>query len=162
AMTTAYNIIRLWDVETGKGRFTDPPGHDAPVHAVAFSPDGKLLVTGGENGRINIWNAISGRHQRQLLGQSAKVIKFSADGKYLPAEWIRDKTARVWDVATGEVKLNVTHGDANGLFGIALTPDTRRLVSLDRELARQNIAARLHVWDRSTGKRLQSVAFSDM
>src|SRR5262249_8828744 len=39
ALATAFNVIRLWDVATGKECFEQPTGHDAPVNAVAFSPD---------------------------------------------------------------------------------------------------------------------------
>jgi RNA polymerase sigma factor (sigma-70 family) len=156
AVGTVYNVIRLWDVETGKECFTDPPGHDAPVHAVAFSPDGKFLVTGGENRRINVWDAVSGRHLRAIAGMSAKDVSFSPDGKRLAAAWINDANARVWDLATGEELLKVSHDASKGVQAIAFTPDGKKLVSLDRPGA-QGAGARVNLWDAATGKRMSQM-----
>ncbi len=55
ALGTTHNVVRVWDVATGKELSDQADGHDAPIRTVAFSPDGKrLLVTGGENQQIRI------------------------------------------------------------------------------------------------------------
>jgi WD40 repeat protein len=58
--------VRLWDVESGKGvrQFDSATGG---MFAVAFSPDGQTLATGGETGAIRLWNVQAGE---ELLTKS--------------------------------------------------------------------------------------------
>src|SRR5262249_40632852 len=72
------------------------------VTAVAFSPDGKLAVTGSQDATARVWDVATGRpigeplrHQGQVLD-----VAFSPDGKsVLTASY--DDVVQLWDVATG-------------------------------------------------------------
>lgn len=77
------NNVRLWGVETQKLHHT-LSGHIAPIQALAFSPDGTLLVSSG------------GRNWEELEGDDGITYTFSS------RESVVDKMAKVWDVATGE------------------------------------------------------------
>jgi len=48
------NTLRLWDLTSGKllGIFT---GHTLPINAVAFTPDGKTLVSASQDKTIKVW-----------------------------------------------------------------------------------------------------------
>ena len=48
--------MRLWDVLTGQERVT-MTGHGGPVNVVAFSKDGRILVTGSDDGTVKLWRA---------------------------------------------------------------------------------------------------------
>ena len=91
-------------MQTGKPLVTIPYG-GLYVHTVAFSPNGELLATGGNDkkGYVRIWNAHTGALVRTLKGHRDDVLSvvFSRKGdKLLTASY--DKTARLWDVATGD------------------------------------------------------------
>ncbi|MCI0457596.1 MAG: WD40 repeat domain-containing protein [Gemmataceae bacterium] len=85
--------------------------HSEPILALAFSPDGKTLVSGSRDHRIRLWDVATGKERRQLLGHEGPVsfLTFSPDGKTLlsKSEWLDpvhpgDGTVRLWDVTTGK------------------------------------------------------------
>ena len=94
--------VRLWDVKTEKLNQT-LSGHIGPIQALAFSPDGTLLVSSG------------GRNWEEQEGDDGITYTFSA------RDSVVDKTAKVWDVATGENITTFEHLDA--VRAIAFSPD---------------------------------------
>jgi WD40 repeat protein len=71
------------------------------VWSVAFSPDGKRLVTGSFGGIAKLWDAATGQEMGALKGHSDGVrsVIFSPDGKRI-ATGCLDGTIRLWDAAT--------------------------------------------------------------
>ena len=76
-------------------------GHTDSVNAVAFSPDGTLLATGGSDDLVIIWDVATGKNQTTLKGHEDSVLglAFSTDGKFL-ASAAADNTVRIWDLKT--------------------------------------------------------------
>src|SRR5947209_3903591 len=60
-------------------------GHQSVLTSVAFSPDGKTLATGSEDGTVRLWDQVSGKEIRKLIVHSRGIcaISLSPDGETL-------------------------------------------------------------------------------
>ena len=97
-------VVKLWDVATGEERLT-LRGHVGEISALAFSPDGSRLASGGADQTLRLWDVMTGREALSLRGHSDLVwnVTFSADGRRL-ASTSMDQTVMVWDAHPLEEK----------------------------------------------------------
>ena len=93
---------QVWDPSTGARAGPRLPHRDG-VRFATFSPDGKKVVTCGEDFTAMLWDWRTGRQLTPPLRHKHLVVHaaFSPDGRWL-ATACRDHTARVWDAETGE------------------------------------------------------------
>ena len=77
-------------------------GHTADVTCVAFSPDGKQIVSGSYDKTIRVWDSTSGSELMVLNGHKDRVnsVAFSSDGLKI-VSGSSDKSIRIWDLGTG-------------------------------------------------------------
>jgi len=98
-------------------------GHEGShVGSVAFSPDGKRIVTGSWDRTARVWDAATGMKLMIMRGHgdSVQSVAFSPDGKRIvTGSW--DRTARIWDLSTGSelLKLPAHHF----VRSVAFSPD---------------------------------------
>jgi WD40 repeat protein len=111
----------IWNVTTGE-RTSNLTGHASGIREVAYSPDGKLIVTGSGDGIVLLWDAATGSKMRTLIGHSSGIqaLAFTPDGKWL-ATGSEDNTAKLWDVETGEEILTLP-GSSAAVTGVAFSP----------------------------------------
>jgi WD40 repeat protein len=88
-------------------------GHTGNVQAVAFSPNGKELITGGADASVNRWDVQSGALKGSLRGHTDAVtsVAFSPDGKSIVTA-SRDGTVRVWNADNGQVAQVLSEGSS--------------------------------------------------
>ncbi len=92
-----FGEVKVWDPSTGRELY-QLRGHTDMVNSVAFSPDGRRLTTGSEDGTIKLWDTATGDEVFTLRGHDRVIcVAFSPDGRRI-VSGSSDKTAKVWDL----------------------------------------------------------------
>jgi eukaryotic-like serine/threonine-protein kinase len=165
--------LEVCDLRDGSLRRT--LSHPSHIGTFAWSSDGRSLAVGCENGRIFIWNALTGEKQNELEGHEDMVtsVGFSHTG-WLLASTSWDGRFKLWDLAAGRRLLTTTGWS----YQAAFSPDDRRIGLLQRgrvtgslEVTASSSFHRLHCkasplrgsWstDISPDGRLVAAAFSE-
>ncbi len=102
-------------------------GHPGAVTAVACSPDGKLLASGGSDGEVRLWEVESGESVAVLHEHTARVsaLVFASDGTLLASAG-HDGKVHLWDITGRKPRGSLTLGTGR-VAGIAFHPDGRML-----------------------------------
>ena len=125
-------------------------GQGDRVTALAFSPDSKTLVSGGEDLTVRMWVPATGKEVRRFGEHADKIgaIAFAADGKML-ASGSRDGSICFWDVASGR-ELRRFQGHAGAVISLAFSADGKTLVSGGGDET-------VRFWDVNTAKELRQL-----
>ncbi len=170
--------ILLWDAITGEYQKTlkghgKAIGNSRPLAhggGIAFSPNGKLFVTGSLDGTIRLWDtntALKGSVIQRLGGrlfgpQKAKLqghtdqifsVALSPDG-HTVASGSKDKTIRLWDVPNRKL-LATLEGHTEGIITVSFSPDGSTLATGCRN-------GSIHLWDPTTGNHKTSLIGNDL
>jgi len=125
AMASADGVT-LYDLGT-RGALGSLSGLKGTALAVAFTPDGKVIATGGSDGKVTLW-PVDKRAAKQTLQAHAggvRALAMKPDGTLI-ASGGADRTVKIWDAKTGKAV-----GDIGGLDGevsyLQFAPDGKRL-----------------------------------
>jgi WD40 repeat protein len=118
-------------------------GHTNTVTSVAFSPDGKQVVSGSNNRTVRLWDAVTGAALQTLKGHTNTVtsVAFSPDGKQVVSGSI-DRMVRLWDAIIGAA-LQTLEGHTDWVRSVAFSSDGKLFVSGSNDRA-------VRLWDAAT------------
>jgi hypothetical protein len=120
-------MIHMYDPETGRVRHT-LSGHEAPVSSVSWSPDGQQLASGGKDGSLRIWAAMTGRASfTRAHEKGVSRVAWSPDGRRVAAAFT-DGLIRVWDAASPGLA-TVLQAHERGFTTLSWAPDGRYLAA---------------------------------
>ena len=157
AKQTDVENVSLYDIAANKvvRRFRVTSN---PETAVAFSPDGRFLLTGGyqvppESPRfsdvnvVQLWDIATGKEVHKLHNQSSRYAAFSLDSRFLLTTDNSDgKSVHLWELSTGK-EVRRLEGHTDSITSILASPDGRFVVTGSADHTER-------VWSISTGQEL--------
>ncbi|KAI0337361.1 WD40 repeat-like protein [Trametopsis cervina] len=158
------DVIQLWDAKAGMlitsldGSQEEGVGrHEAFVWTTVYSPDGKYLASGGEDGRILVWAAQDIPQEDSTIIRRGKVISnmdahdidvwklaFSSDGETIASGSVGGEV-KLWNALTGHCKHELS-GHLAPVQDVKFTPDGAHLVTSAEEIAT--------IWSVETGAKM--------
>ena len=121
----------------------DTGGHTSKIRGLAFTPDGRQVVSGSQDKVIRVWDVDTGKTVRFIRGETAPgswgiiyAMALSLDGRWLAVGgFLRDESdpatasaVRLYDFASGKLEA-LLKGHGNVVWALAFSPDGRRLIS---------------------------------
>jgi dipeptidyl aminopeptidase/acylaminoacyl peptidase len=152
--------LKLW--ETASGRVLRSfVGHAGWVTSVAFSPDGKLALSGSEDSTLKLWEVGGGRELKSFAAAGMVTsVAFSPNGK-LALSGSDDAIMRLWNVTTGRELRSFPgqskHDDPQAFFkrisSVTFSPDGKLALS-----GSEDEDAAMRLWNVTTGRELRTFA----
>jgi len=135
------NTARSWRIRrNGDGLSLEPlhqfKQHSASVHAVAFSPDGRLLATAGYDGQVGLLDLETGTGKLSPAAESGKVatVEFTPDGSSLMTAHGEERLLRLWQRDGLQLTNGRTIAELSDLpLWAKLSPDDRRIAVVGRQ-----------------------------
>jgi len=147
-----YDVLTN-DRESPPQPFETFDGHTGGVRSVEFSADGQLLLSGGEDNTVRVWDVATRKPLKVIRGHGGQVrsCRFAPDGRHV-LSGSHDHQAKIWDLAGyEEVRVfrgRVLEGHTDAILGAAFSPDGRQIITASRDRTAKT-------WDFRTGKEIR-------
>lgn len=159
------NNVLIYNVETGE-EISLIIGHAAPITAIFFGPDGKMLTNACQEGTIRISRTSTGRCTRTIHGYEGNFVAFSPDGNAFAAiasamwgtEWGTEVAKiHIFDIATSTKCQTLRTDGMTGILDVVFSPDAKTLAISEYQINIIDGSCPISIWDISTGTRLKTL-----
>jgi WD40 repeat protein/tRNA A-37 threonylcarbamoyl transferase component Bud32 len=142
------------EARAADAQFLVMTGHTDRVRSVAFSPDGRRIVTASFDNTAGVWDVSTGRLVTLIRGHTDRVISaaFSPDGDRIVTGSF-DRTARIWDTATGREIIRLS-GHTDRVRCAVFSPD-------GQSVATGSYDKTVRIWDAATGREIRRLLGHD-
>ena len=125
-------------------------GNSGLVWSVAYSPDGKRVISGSSDKKIKMWDAENGREAMTFSGHTDQVnsVCFSPDGRYILSA-SNDRTLKLWDAASG-LEIRTFSGHSGFVYSAVFSPDGKYILSASSD-------STLKLWNAASGLEIRTL-----
>ncbi len=126
-------------------------GNRGIIFSLAFTPDGRQVLSGSDDHTVKVWDLVSGRQVRTLSGHGNSVysVTVSSDGRYA-LSGSGDKTVKIWDLASGG-EVRTLSGHEGIVHSVVVTADGRCALSGSDDKT-------VKIWDIASGAEIRTLA----
>jgi WD40 repeat protein/serine/threonine protein kinase len=168
ALFAYLSIGQQWEARTVRD------GHTKAVRRAAFSPDGKLLVTGSDDGLVIVWDFAGRRRLATIDDHKAGVfaVAFSPNGRHF-ATGADNASIIVWEIAAQSEKqienirlqkVAKLHGQNGSVAALVFSPDGERLISVSHDQGTNDIhvGGQTVIWDTKRWRKLRELPIGNV
>jgi WD40 repeat protein len=160
-VSAALDGVKVWNINPQRPLYS-LSGLGDPTYALAMNPNGYIVASGTNKGKVKFWNIRVGKLVSEFTPhqQAVSALAFTPNGEKLVVASY-DRTISVWDVSTGKLLQKLT-GHSSKVRTMVLSPDGKTLATSSSDGVR--------IWDIETGELInhlieenqwaQSLAFS--
>ncbi len=148
----------MWNLADGAVDLAIPRAHEAPIHGLAFSPDGSTLASAGGDQTIQIRDASTGRLRQTLRRKPDSSasgpffsVAFSPDGRQIVAA-STGGFALIWNNGAGDLPLMLT-GHVGPVYSATFSPDGKRIITASSD-------GSVKLWDTVLGKETLELRYT--
>ncbi len=127
------------------------------IWSVAYSPNGKHVLSGSSDGKIDLWDTSLGKPVRTVAGSKSfldprvNAVSFSADGEYALSGG-SDDSVRLWNARNlTQIKSFAGHSNLGGIHSVAFSPDGKYALSADYD-------SKIKIWSIASGSEWKSLS----
>ena len=154
----------VWNTKDGArlaGLDSDPNAKEGMMSALDVSKDGKILVTGGYNRNVTLWDSSTWKMMKPLREsqtvENVSIVRFGGSDSVVFTKG--SSKGLLWNLKDGTLKceLQQNHSPLNDA---AFSPDGRLLATATSVLPRmtpENESPGIQLWDAETGKRIHQI-----
>jgi WD40 repeat protein len=146
--------LTIWKAELGWAPAT-LAAHRRSVAGVDFTPDGRIMATGGEEGLAKLWDVATHREIVRLKGHPKSVhgIAISPDGGRLATGGGGAEAIKLWDIQTHQELITLA-GEGSLTMFLRFSPDGNKLIALNLD---SNHELRLQIWRAPSWAQIEAV-----
>lgn len=143
--------MKIFDVATGR-KIRDFKLQKGVACSVAYSPDGKYVLSGNSRGKMDLWNTSFEKSMKTVVGSGGSfllparvnAVSFSLDGEYALSGG-SDNSIRLWNAKNlTQIRKFVGHTEFGGIGSVAFSPDGKYVLSA-------GWSGKIKIWDLASG-----------